>query len=132
LEKKESDLIMDYPLQLIQSQGVLNRPIACGVYHDRVNPCYRYKVVREEQPDDSCVSEIIFQRGNPKDSDSQLGLLDVDLLEIVRDRLIRFQSGDLKSREGAIALTHVEEALLWLNKRTTDRIQRGVFQTNNK
>jgi hypothetical protein len=29
-------------------------------------------------------------------------------------------------RENAMAITKLDEALMWLNKRTTDRIQRGV------
>lgn len=120
---------MKYPLRLIQSQGVLNQPIATNVYHE-TSPCYEYEVVRSGSEVPICT--IRFQEGSPTSEESNPGVLDVDLLEIVRDRLIRFQSNDLKSREGAIALTHIEEALLWLNKRTTDRIQRGVFQTENK
>lgn len=33
-------------------------------------------------------------------------------------------------RENAIALTHLETALLWLNKRTQDREKRGVEGTH--
>ena len=36
------------------------------------------------------------------------------------------------SRENAIALTHIEEALMWLNRRVEDRIERNVLGTNNK
>ena len=60
------------------------------------------------------------------------GLLDTDLLEIVRDRLQGFQSGEFACRENAIALTHLEECLLWMNKRVEDRAERGVFGTSNK
>lgn len=73
---------------------------------------------------------ICFQKG-PRDVDgSRQGALDVDLLEIVRDRLIGFQSGDYACRENAIALKHIEDALLWLNKRVEDRAERGVLGKN--
>jgi hypothetical protein len=44
----------------------------------------------------------------------------------VIDRLRGFQSGDFRNRENALALTKIEEALLWLHKRTKDRLERGV------
>lgn len=78
-----------------------------------------------------CV-HLVFQEGPRKDPESTTGLCDQDLLEIVRDRLRGFQSGELATRETAIALTHVEEALLWLNKRIEDRIERGVLGTMEK
>lgn len=89
------------------------------------NAFHRYKVFRT----DACVEvgSITFQKGPREGENSQSGVLDVDLLEIVRDRLIGFQSGDFSTRENAIALTHIEEALLWLNKRVEDRAERGVL-----
>ena len=76
--------------------------------------------------------EISFQDGSRKALDSVSGVLDTDLLEIVRDRLKGFQQGQFATRENAIALTHVEEALLWMNKRVEYRIERNVLGTNNK
>ena len=75
---------------------------------------------------------IKFQTGPRNVEGSTHGVLDVDLLEIVRDRLMCFQSGDYACRENAIALTHIEEALLWLNKRVEDRAERGVLGTEEK
>lgn len=75
---------------------------------------------------------IQFQNGARKEPNSISGVLDTDLLEIVRDRLQGFQQGDFATRENAIALTHIEEALLWMNKRVEDRIERGVLGTNSK
>lgn len=76
--------------------------------------------------------KIIFQKGPRKNEDSIQGVIDTDLLEIVRDRLKGFQSGEYSSRENAVALTHIEDALLWLNRRVEDRIERNVFGTYNK
>lgn len=50
----------------------------------------------------------------------------------MRDRLKGFQQGQFATRENAIALAHIEEALLWMNKRVEDRIERGVLGTNEK
>lgn len=75
---------------------------------------------------------IDFQNGARKLPDSIHGVLDTDLLEIVRHRMQCFQQGEFATRENAIALTHIEEALLWMNKRVEDRIERNVLGTNNK
>lgn len=77
-------------------------------------------------------TEIQFQKGPRKEEDSQHGVIDTDLLEIVRDRLKSFQAGPYSSRENACALTHIEEALMWMNRRVEDRIERNVLGTNNK
>lgn len=75
---------------------------------------------------------IQFQKGPRKEDSSVHGVLDTDLLEIVRHRLRAFQAGPYSSRENACALTHIEEALMWLNRRVEDRIERNVLGTNNK
>ena len=86
----------------------------------------------EHIPDQDVLAEIKLQKGPRKESDSQHGVIDSDLLEIVRDRLISFQSGPFSSTYNAEALEHVEKALEALNKRVEDRIARNVLGTNNK
>jgi len=76
--------------------------------------------------------DIQFQNGARKLPDSTHGVLDTDLLEIVRHRLQCFQQGEFATRDNAIALTHIEEALMWMNRRVEDRIERNVLGTNNK
>lgn len=76
--------------------------------------------------------DIMFQNGPRKDPNSTHGVIDSDLLEIVRDRLKGFQSGEYASEYNAKALEHIEEALKWMNKRVEDRISRGVLGTMNK
>ena len=92
-----------------------------GAYH-------KYLVCNQEN---FPLNVIQFQDGARKLPDSIPGVLDVDLLEICRHRLQCFQKGDFATRENAIALTHIEEALLWMNKRVEDRIERNVLGTNN-
>jgi hypothetical protein len=78
------------------------------------------------------LGEIEYQKGPRNAEGSVRGVLDQDLLEIVRHRLQCFQQGEYATRENAIALTHIEEALLWMAKRANDRAERGVLGTMNK
>ena len=78
------------------------------------------------------VHHIRFQKGPRNDISSIPGVLDQDLLEIVRDRLAHFQKGEFATRENACALTHIEEALMWMNKRAEDRAERNVLGTYEK
>ena len=80
----------------------------------------------------NALASIQFQKGARTDLNACHGVLDCDLLEIVRDRLRCFQMGDFACRENAIALTHIEEALLWMNKRVEDRAERQVLGTYEK
>jgi len=97
-----------------------------GAYHD-------YAVYHQcDQERDETVTEIKFQKGPRTLEDSRGGVLDVDLLEIVRHRLQAFQKGNFACRENALALTAIEEALLWMNKRVEDRAERNVLGTNKK
>jgi hypothetical protein len=56
------------------------------------------------------------------------GTTNEEVLHVLIDRL-RFQGNKLPSRENSIAITKLEEALMWLEKRTADRQQRGVEVT---
>lgn len=57
------------------------------------------------------------------------GVMNEDLIGICIDRLRGFQAGTYSCRENAVALTKLEEALMWLRKRTQDREDRGVEGT---
>lgn len=69
--------------------------------------------------------DIQFQKGAVKEVGLN-GISDEALLAISIDRLRGFQAGPFSCRENAVALTHLETALLWLQKRTRDRMARGV------
>jgi len=73
-------------------------------------------------------STILFQNG-PIGEAGVNGLTHEVLLAILIDRLRGFQNGPFKGRENAIALTHLEEALMWLQHRTIERLKRGVEGT---
>jgi len=122
-------------LNTIQKREKLNTVFAEGekgngnAYHTYT---IHFETLRTDNEKPVPCSVIEFQNGPRKHPDSIHGVLDTDLLEIVRHRLQCFQAGEFSTRENAIALTHIEEALLWMNKRVEDRIERNVLGTNNK
>lgn len=75
--------------------------------------------------------DIIFQNGPIKEFGVN-GVTQEALLAIIIDRLRSFQAGPFSCRDNAVALTHCEEALMWLQRRTRERIKRGVEGTNQK
>lgn len=99
-----------------------------GAYHH-----YEIAAANHDELGHTVVPTIInFQKGPRNEPDSIHGVVDGDLLEVVRHRLQCFQAGEFACRENAIALTHIEEALMWMNKRAEDRAERNVLGTYNK
>ena len=76
-------------------------------------------------------STVLFQNGPIKEVGVN-GITQEALLAILIDRLRSFQAGPFSCRENAIALTHFEEGLMWLQRRTVARIKRGVEGTHEK
>jgi hypothetical protein len=91
-----------------------------NAYHD-----YVIQAVNSTQS----LGSIKFQKGPIKESGVN-GCHNEDLIAIVIDRLQCFQSSPYSCRENALALTKLEEALHWLNSRTSDRKKRGVEGTH--
>lgn len=92
------------------------------------NGRHRYVVERNG----NTILKVQFQEG-PRNAEGSIpGVLEGDLLEIVRHRLQCFQEGEYATRENACALTHIEEALMWIAKRADDRAERGVLGTMEK
>lgn len=121
-------------LSTIQKREKLNDVFALGKKEEKSGAYYKYAIAPHDlTPSGYSFEQIInFQNGARKETLSIDGVLDTDLLEIVRHRLQCFQQGEFATRENACALTHIEEALMWMNKRVEDRIERGVLGTNNK
>ena len=115
-------------LKTIQTKENLNNvfrgdnPGPGGAYHD-------YLIASQEG---TAVAGILFQKGPRHDPASRHGVIDSDLLEIVRDRLTAFQNGQYACDENARALMYVEQALIQLNMRVENRIERGVLGTMEK
>ncbi len=75
------------------------------------------------------IDDIHFQKGPIKENGVN-GVMNEDLIVMVIDRLQSFQESQYKCRENAVAITKLEEALMWLGKRTADRDRRGVEGTS--
>jgi len=90
--------------------------------------CHHYRVVSPLQP---VAQDILFQKGPVQEAGIN-GISNEALLAVVLDRLRGFQSGEFRCRENACAITHIEEGLMWLQKRTLDRTRRGVEGTSAK
>lgn len=88
---------------------------------------HEYQILSKDG--EECYGTVTFQNGPVKEFGVN-GCHNEDMIAIVIDRLEGFQSGEFRCRENAIAITKLEEALLWLNKRTNDRIARGVEGKN--
>lgn len=100
-------------------------------YPDIIGPGGAYHAYCIDR-DGKHIASIQFQNGPRNDINSIPGITESDLLEIVRHRLQCFQKGEYATRENACALTHIEEALMWMAKRTEDRAERNVLGTMQK
>ena len=80
---------------------------------------------------DNPYAKVNFQKGPIKENGVN-GCHNEDLIAIVLDRLYSLNQGDFKCRENSIAITKLEEAMMWLNRRALDRRSRGVEGTSQK
>lgn len=77
------------------------------------------------------VGEVDFQCGAINEVGVN-GVMNEDLIAMVITRLEYFNKTEFACRENAMAITKLEEALLWLRKRTIGRENRGVEGTHKK
>jgi hypothetical protein len=75
------------------------------------------------------LAEIHFQEGPIKECGVN-GVCNEDLIAMVICRLEHFQKSEFACRENALAITKLEEALLWLRKRTMGRENKGIEGTH--
>ena len=115
----------------------LNDAIAVSVLDEPGSggACHVYRLDLTSAPDGPGITaatghlEIRFQNG-PIHEAGVNGVSGEALMAVLLDRLRGFQSGQFACRENALALTHLETALMWLQKRTRDRTARGVEGTH--
>lgn len=75
------------------------------------------------------VGTFNFQEG-PIQECGVNGVMNEDLIAMVISRLEHFNRTEFSCKENAMAITKLEEALLWLRKRTMAREKRGVEGTH--
>jgi hypothetical protein len=103
---------------------VLDQPGPGGACHD-------YRMAVKDDPITVAACCIQFQNGPVREVGVN-GISNEALLAVVEDRLLGFQSGEFACCENAVALTKIQEAMMWLQKRTRDRMARGVEGTTAK
>lgn len=88
---------------------------------------HKYEVANFEG--DTTQTITFIRKMNVPDQDElqtmENGTTNEALIEILIDRL-NYLNKKFPCRENALAITKLDEALLWLNKRTSDRIKRNV------
>lgn len=78
--------------------------------------------------------DLKFCKGNKEDESviRQEGFFTETLIAVAIKYLQENNVGDLASRETSIAITNLEQGLMWLQKRADDRALRGVQGTYQK
>lgn len=93
------------------------------------NHRYVIRVSKNYNAEQNELAVINFQKGPIKENKVN-GVMHEDLIATIIDRLESFQQSEYACRENALAITKLEEALMWLRKRTNDREARGVEGTS--
>ncbi len=93
----------------------------------KYNAPHNFRVIQavDETMPQAILADIHFQEGPIKECGVN-GVNNEDLINMVICRLEHFQNSEFRCRENACAITKLEEALMWLRKRTTARENRGV------
>ena len=89
---------------------------------------YTLTATGEGKPGSAHGLKIRFQTGAVGEVGPN-GITVESLIAVALDRLMTFQRGDLPCRENQEALSHLQQAMAALNRRTRDRADRGVEGT---
>ena len=102
----------------------------------KAGACYKVPTfkVTNEGIEDGVGAEIKFCKGSKADESifRQEGVFTETLIQTAKEYLETVNVGELASRETAMAITKLDEALMWLAKRAEDRKLRGVQGTYDK
>ncbi len=95
-----------------------------------LTPGHRYELANFEQKDEpgqvlQFIEKVAPIEGNPELVTTHDGTTNEEVLTMLVNRLNSLQA-KFPCRENAIATTHIETALLWLEYRTAQRKARGV------
>ncbi len=93
---------------------------------------HKYKIVVNSWTEDGEsgsypveVCDLKFQNGGLKEVGAN-GITDQALIAVVLDRMRSFNDGQFRCRENSMIITKLEEAMLWMEKRSNDRARRNV------
>lgn len=92
-----------------------------------LTPGHRYELNNHEGSGKQTIQ--FLQKFASPDGSVVAGTTNEDVIAMLIDR-INYLNKAFPCRENALAITKLEEALMWLNKRTQNRIERGVEGKN--
>lgn len=115
-------------MHLLESDLTTRKYTSVIFYEGKNNKAPTNFVVLKSE-DNSEILKIKFQDGAIKECGVN-GVMNEDLIAMIIKRLEFFQDTEFKCRENAIAITKLQEALMWLRKRTNGREIRGVEGTH--
>jgi hypothetical protein len=77
---------------------------------------------------------ISFCKGDKSNPETfrQEGFFTETLIQVAKEYLEDVNKGEMATRETSMAITKLDEALMWIQKRADDRKARGVQQTYQK
>lgn len=99
----------------------LNQVEVKHVSNDEFPPGHRYII---NNPTGDVHAEVLFQNGPVKEVGVN-GLTNEALLALVLHRL-RILNTNFPCRENSLAITNIEQGVMWLEQRTKDRAKRNV------
>lgn len=89
---------------------------------------HRYWIYFEDEEDGGDAAGYLqFQCGPRDEPGSTPGLTSAAVVALLIDHLQEFQDGEFPSRETALAITKLQEALFWMRHRADLRAARGVL-----
>lgn len=91
---------------------------------------HRYELANFEKKDEPGQTLQFIQKEPTSEGSTELktisdGTTNEEVLEALIDR-IKTLNAKFPCKENACCITHLEEGLMWLEKRTRDRLKRGV------
>jgi len=89
-----------------------------------------FKVTNEGMTDGDGI-DIVFCKGNKEDESvlRQEGVFTETLIQVAKKYLESVNVGQMATRETSMVITKLDEALMWISKRTEDRKLREVQGT---
>lgn len=91
---------------------------------------HRYELANFEKKDETGQILQFIQKEPVSEGSTELkpisdGTTNEEVIEVLIDR-IKYLNAKFPCKENACCITHLEEGLMWLEKRTKDRLKRGV------
>ena len=84
-------------------------------FENNQNPAQTLQFIHKEPKAPGSTEMMIVSNGTTNE----------EILEVLIDRM-KFLQDKFPCKENAIVITNLEESLMWLNKRTSDRLKRDV------